>query len=44
MKDVYFLTIISAKNVYKSQLSYKNVEHIYALELGMEMNDGLFII
>ena len=31
---VDFLTIISAKNV----------EHIYVLELGMEMNDGLFLI
>ena len=42
--DVDFLTTISAKNVYKSQLSYKNVKHIYILELGMEMNDGLFVI
>ena len=42
--DVDFLSIISVKDVYKSQLGYKNVEHIYVLEPGMEMNKGLFLI
>ena len=32
------------KIFYKSQLGYKNVEHIYVLELGMEINEGLFLI
>ena len=30
--DVDFLSIIDVKDVYKSQLGYKNVEHIYVLE------------
>ena len=42
--DVDFLSIISVKDVYKSQLGYKNVEHIYVLEPGMKMNEGLFLI
>ena len=37
-----FLSIISVKDVYKSELGYKNVEHIYVLELGMNMNECLF--
>ena len=41
--DVDFLSIISVKDVYKSQLGYKNVGHVYVLELGMEMNEGLFL-
>ena len=42
--DVDFMSIISVKNVYKSLLGYKNVENIYVLELGMEMNEGIFLI
>ena len=42
--DVDFLSIISVRDVYKSQLSSKNVEHIYVLELGMKMNEGLFLV
>ena len=42
--DVNFLSIINVKDVYKSQLGYKNVEHIYVLELGMEMNEGIFLV
>ena len=42
--SVDFLSIISVKDVYKSQLSYKNVEHICVLEPGMEMNEGFFLV
>ena len=42
--DVDFLSIISVKDAYKSQLGYKNAEHIYVLEPIMEMNEGLFLI
>ena len=40
--DVDFLSIISFKDVLK--LGYKNVEHIYVLEPGMEMNEDLFLV
>ena len=30
--DVDFLSIINVKDVYKLELCYKNVEHIYVLE------------
>ena len=42
--DVDFLSIISVKDVYKSQLGHKNVEHTYVLEPGMEMNEGIFLV
>ena len=42
--DVDFLSIISVKDVYKSKLCHKNVEHIYVLEPRMEMNEGLFFL
>ena len=43
--DVEFLSIISVKDVYKSQASYNNVKHIYVLELGMQMiNEGIFLV
>ena len=42
--DMDFLSIITIKDVYKSELGYKNVEHIYVLELGMEMNKGIFFL
>ena len=42
--DVYFLSIISFKDVYKLKLGYKNVEHIYVLEPGMEMNEDHFLV
>ena len=42
--DVDFPSIISVKDVYKSQLGYKNVEHIYVLEPGMKMDKGLFLV
>ena len=35
--DVDFLSIISVKDVCKSQLGYKNANHIYVLGLGMEI-------
>ena len=34
----------NVKDVYKSHLGYKNEEDIYILELGMEMNEGLFLV
>ena len=40
--DLDFLSIINIKDVYKSKLCYKNVELIYVLEPGIEMNEGLF--
>ena len=42
--DVDFLSIISVKDVNKSQLGYMNVEHIYVLESGMEMNEVFFLV
>ena len=42
--DVDFLSIISVKDVYKSQLGYQNVEHIFVLEPAMEMNEGHFLV
>ena len=42
--DFFFLSIINVKDVYKSQLGYKNVEHIYVLKPGMEMNEGIFLV
>ena len=43
--DVEFLSIISVKDVYKSQASYNNVKHIYVLELGMQMiNEVIFLV
>ena len=42
--NVDFISIISVKDAYKSQLGYKNAENIYVLEPIMEMNDDLFLI
>ena len=42
--DVDFLSIISVKDVYKSEVGYKNVEHIYVLEPGIDINEGLFLV
>ena len=42
--DVDLLSIITVKEVYKSELGYKNVEHIYVMEPRMEMNEGLFLV
>ena len=40
--DVDFLSIIHVNDVYKSELGYKNVEHIYVLETRMDINEGPF--
>ena len=42
--DVNFLSIINVKDVYKSELGYKNVEHIYVLEFGIDINESLFLV
>ena len=42
--DVNFLSIINVKDVHKSNLGYKNVEHIYVLELGIDINESLFLV
>ena len=39
-----FLSIINVKDVNKSELGYKNVEHIYVLEPGMDINEGFFLV
>ena len=42
--DMDFLSIVNVKDVYKSNLGYKNVEHIYVLEPGMDINVDLFLV
>ena len=32
------------KDVYKKKLGFKNVGHVYVLELDMDMNEGLFLV
>ena len=42
--DADFLSIINVKDVYKSKLGYKNVEHIYVLEPRTNINEGLLLV
>ena len=39
-----FWSIISVKDVYKKQLGYKNVQHVFVLEPEMNMNEGLLLV
>ena len=37
--DIDFLSIINVKYFNKKKLVYKNVKHVYDMELGMNMNE-----
>ena len=42
--EIDHLDIASIHNVYKEQLNYENLEHLYVMELGLSITEGLYFV
>ena len=42
--EIDHLDIASIHNVYKEQLNYENLEHLYVMELGLSITEGLYLV
>ena len=41
--DINYLDIITIQNMYKDQLNYEKVQHLYVMESGMSMTKELIL-